>query len=826
MKMLQNIQLDLMLALSGVGVVLAVLVLLAKALSRRRRLVIAILELSATFLLFFDRLTYFYDGDPSSKGIAITRVSNFMGYVFNQFIVFAFIHYVMNIIREDRKMKIPRVLRLLCAFMFAGMLFVVAGTFTDYLYYFDEGNIYHRGPGFMLCYIVPSITILVLVWYVIANRRHFSRTICISLLLFLIGPVAASFIQVFTLGLSLMNIVISIMSILAYIFAYLDINDKVDRANMIKIEHLEEQRKLSHRLFEQIANVLASAIDAKDEYTRGHSHRVAEYSEKIARQMGKSEDECKKIYYTALLHDVGKIGVPDSIITKNGKLTEEEYAAMKQHPVIGNQILSSVKDYPYLSIGARYHHERYDGRGYPDGLKGEEIPEVARIISVADAYDAMTSHRSYRSAIPQQLVREEIVKNAGTQFDPNMAKIMQYLIDIDNQYEMKERKEAKELRDDTEIVCADFADEVSEGILITAQATKIHFTYEAEEGREDAASTMILFDALDAHYHSEAKEVRDRMYFEYGRIRLDGTATAEGARKIEVRRPEKASGAAAVGADKGKTSASVAVGDGRDADGWKTAADERLDGGETADGREKEYVVEAVRIKDHVQILIDDGETVTEVIVALPDCTRYAYIGLTGKYCTINHVTIDHSERAADPDSIPRIAEEISYIKGKEGDIPNIQIDNFRSDATVGVAIEDRLKLTFHSMSLPTARLIWHCPYILLFHSSDGTKSGANYREFGLVRLDGEYWEGSGVKNTMKVKSDDFKGWEHWKEANRAGIDVTVTFVRDRNRITVTTENLGLHIENTTEFPEGTENVYVALTGDQCALTDIRITKE
>ncbi|MBP5461755.1 MAG: HD domain-containing protein [Lachnospiraceae bacterium] len=813
MKMLQNIQLDLMLALSGIGVVLAVLVLLSKALSRRRRLVIAILELSATFLLFFDRLTYFYDGDASSKGIAITRVSNFMGYLLNQFIVFAFIHYVMNIIREDQKMKVPRVLRLLCAFMFAGMLFVVAGSFTDYLYYFEEGNIYHRGPGFMLCYIVPSITILALVWYVIANHRHFSRTICISLLLFLLGPVAASFVQIFTLGFSLMNIVISIMSILAYIFAYLDINDKVDRANTIKIEHLEEQRKLSHRLFEQIANVLASAIDAKDEYTRGHSHRVAEYSEKIARQMGKSEDECKKIYYTALLHDVGKIGVPDSIITKNGKLTDEEYAAMKQHPVIGNQILSSVKDYPYLSIGARYHHERYDGRGYPDGLKGEEIPEVARIISVADAYDAMTSHRSYRSAIPQQLVREEIVKNAGTQFDPDMAKIMQYLIDIDNQYEMKERKEAKELRGDTEIVCADFADEVSEGILITAQATWIHFTYEPEEGHEDASSTMILFDSLDAHYHSEAKEVRDRMYFEYGRIRLDGTATAEGARKIEVRRPEKVSGAAAD--------------DECDADGRKTAADERLGGGKTAGGREKEYAVEAVRVKDHVQIRIDDGETVTEVIVALPDCTRYAYIGLTGKHCTINHVTIEHSEKTTDPDSISRIAEEISYIDGKEGDIPNIQIDNFRSDATVGVAIEDRLKLTFHSMSLPTARLIWHCPYILLFHSSDGTKSGANYREFGLVRLDGEYWEGSGVKNTMKaVKGDDFKGWEHWKEANRAGIDVTVTFTRNRNRITVTTENLGLNIENTTEFPEGTENVYVALTGDQCALTDIRIMKE
>ncbi len=137
------------------------------------------------------------------------------------------------------------------------------------------------------------------------------------------------------------------------------------------------------------------------------------------------------MYYAALLHDVGKIGIDESIINKKGRLTEEEYEVIKQHPVMGNQILSSINEYPYLSIGAHYHHERYDGKGYPDKLKGEDIPEIARIISVADAYDAMSSNRSYREAIPQQLVREEIIKGAGTQFDPEIAGIMQHLIDID-----------------------------------------------------------------------------------------------------------------------------------------------------------------------------------------------------------------------------------------------------------------------------------------------------------------------------------------------------------------------------------------------------------
>jgi hypothetical protein len=161
--------------------------------------------------------------------------------------------------------------------------------------------------------------------------------------------------------------------------------------------------------------------------------------------MGKNEEECREVYYAGLLHDVGKIGIKNAILTKNGKLTREEYEVIKQHALIGKQILSGITAYPYLSIAANFHHERYDGRGYPDKLKGEDIPEIARIITVADAYDAMSSNRSYRSAMPQQLVREEIVKGAGTQFDPEIARAMQHLIDMDEEYEMKERQEVREL---------------------------------------------------------------------------------------------------------------------------------------------------------------------------------------------------------------------------------------------------------------------------------------------------------------------------------------------------------------------------------------------
>ena len=136
---------------------------------------------------------------------------------------------------------------------------------------------------------------------------------------------------------------------------------------------------------------------------------------------------------------MGKIGIPIAILNKNGKLTEKEFAQIKQHPVVGGQILASIQQAPALSIAARYHHERYDGRGYQEGLKGDSIPEIARIIAVADAYDAMTSRRSYRNALPQDAVRKEIEKGRGSQFDPRFADIMLELIDEDQDYQLREK---------------------------------------------------------------------------------------------------------------------------------------------------------------------------------------------------------------------------------------------------------------------------------------------------------------------------------------------------------------------------------------------------
>lgn len=205
-----------------------------------------------------------------------------------------------------------------------------------------------------------------------------------------------------------------------------------------------KQKENSEHMLEQSILLLSRTIEAKDHYTRGHSQRVAEYSRMIAERAGKSVEEQQQIYYAGLLHDIGKIRISDSIINKKGKLTDEEFGFIKLHPLAGEQILSGYSEFSDFMIGAKYHQEKYNGRGYPFGLSGEEIPEIARIIGVADAYDAMTSNRSYRKTLPQEVVRGEIEKNLGTQFDPVFGKIMLQIIDDDKDFSLRqEEKSAK-----------------------------------------------------------------------------------------------------------------------------------------------------------------------------------------------------------------------------------------------------------------------------------------------------------------------------------------------------------------------------------------------
>lgn len=791
---LNSYQADVMMLLSGVCGVMALFVYLTETMSKAQKRALMLLEISAMILMIADRHAYMSRGDVSTMGWWMVRISNFLVFFLTLVVFCAFNMYLYDLFTHEGKMSaVPKRLIVAKLLILAGMVLVIVSQFTGLYYTFDKQNVYQRAPGFILCYAIPFAILVLQLSVIIQHYRSLNRSIGLSLLLFSGVALAASTLQFFIYGISLNNFAIATMAALLYVFALQDLNKEVARRRKLEIEHYKEEQEKEHILFEQTAEALATAIDAKDPYTHGHSARVAMYSTQIAREAGLSEEECDQVYFAALLHDVGKIGVPSAVINKPGRLTDEEFAMIKQHPVMGNQILSRIQQSPYLSIGAHYHHERYDGRGYPEGLKGTDIPKIARIIGVADAYDAMTSKRSYRDSIPQQTVREEIVKGTGTQFDPEYAKIMVHLIDLDMEYTMRERASGTDDAFATRLKCEEIFHECTTGIPVTQKKTRIQFYSKPDEGlpESDCLPVLVMFDALDARIHEDEAGKKDLLYFEYARIMFDGRIICEGARKAVTR---------------------------------ENPMDTRTD-----PARRKQYVsysVEATRVKDHVLIRISGRDRDIACIIALPDNSRFTYLSLTGEHCMISNIRVNPEDMDVDDGYIPRIAEEINYIRGcPEGDLPNLQIDGWRTQTTQGIPVTDGLKLTFHTQSLPTARLIWHCPFITLFTSENGNVDGAGFREFLLLRLDGENWESDKhAENEVHIDhTRDFPGWNVWKETNKNGMDCTVTIRRDGNRVTMETANLGIVIDTATTIMDSVSGIFVALTGDQCILTDIRI---
>lgn len=217
--------------------------------------------------------------------------------------------------------------------------------------------------------------------------------------------------------------------VLIGVMAFLLIGFIIWMSIRMKTIRLKRRQAEYQSIIEQALKTFANTIDAKDTYTNGHSVRVAAYTLEIAKRLKLSEEEQERIYYIALMHDIGKIGIADEILNKPGKLTPEERKVIMSHPAIGGEILKDFSSLPGISEGARYHHERYDGKGYNEGLKGEEIPLFARIICVADSYDAMSSARCYRKSMDLDVIVKELKDNSGTQFDPEVVKVMLELIE-------------------------------------------------------------------------------------------------------------------------------------------------------------------------------------------------------------------------------------------------------------------------------------------------------------------------------------------------------------------------------------------------------------
>lgn len=357
---------------------------------------------------------------------------------------YCFLRYVESYVNQSAGMtKSIRVNKIVYLLL---LVFLVLNMFTGFLFSFNEAGEYIHGSLYLLVYIVPLYYVLFSTVVMFKNQRSFKTkqklSIGVYIIMCLLGPIMQMLLfpkillSVFTPSIAVLIILFSMETpdyrLLIKTLAELD-----DLRKNLQTE-VKKQTKKAERLSEQVILTLAKTIDAKDKYTNGHSERVAAYSREIAKRMGMSEQEQQDIYYMGLLHDIGKIGVPGAIINKEGRLTDEEYRIIKKHPEIGAEILATISELPDISIGAKYHHEKYDGTGYPSSAAGENIPLQARIIGIADAYDAMTSKRSYRDALLQQTVREEIEKGSGTQFAPECADILLQMIDEDKVFQMCE----------------------------------------------------------------------------------------------------------------------------------------------------------------------------------------------------------------------------------------------------------------------------------------------------------------------------------------------------------------------------------------------------
>ena len=422
----------------GICIMVMTLSIITDSLGKVKKILLFFLAFSALLLLICNKLTRLYDGSQETIGRILAQPCKFMAYFCFLAVIAIFNRYVTELLKDSGISEMPKV--------FVGVeIETILGTvillmnLVGKFYYFYEGNTYARAEFYFVAYMFPLIALLVELFGLLKFRENMSKRMLFPLLVFIILPFCAGVAQFFIHGVSLTGMSIVLMTAILYCFSVFDTNEKLEKARKRDLEILQEKQEMSEQMIHQTTSALAEAIDAKDKYTQGHSRRVAEYSVMIAQMAGKSKEECDELYLIALLHDVGKIGIPDAIINKEGKLTDEEFAIIKTHPSIGRDILSKIDISPHLSVGASFHHERYDGNGYPFKLKGKEIPELARIIACADAYDAMASKRSYRDVLPKEVIRAEFEKNLGKQFDPEFGRIMIGIIDADIYYELREK---------------------------------------------------------------------------------------------------------------------------------------------------------------------------------------------------------------------------------------------------------------------------------------------------------------------------------------------------------------------------------------------------
>ena len=316
-------QVDIMLGLVSICLIIAVFTAVNTIMSKRRKIIMFMMQLGAVIWLEADRVAYMFHGIPGREGYIAVRVSNCLVFMMTVFVLFTISLYLQDVLKNEGGIqKVPLALNIADALAVLAMLLVLISQFTGLYYTFDENNNYQRSDLYFISYIFLFVSVCLI----------------------------ASMIQFFAYGVSLVDMAAVTMVVAVYTLALVEMNEKANLANKLKYENLKDEHDSMKKLFEQTAIALATAIDQGDNYGQGHSVRVADYSREIARLSGMDEKDCDEVFFAALLHDVGKIGVADTIVQKKSELSPEEYDEYKKHATIGGEILSNINDFPFLRI--------------------------------------------------------------------------------------------------------------------------------------------------------------------------------------------------------------------------------------------------------------------------------------------------------------------------------------------------------------------------------------------------------------------------------------------------------------------------------------------
>lgn len=373
------------------------------------------------------------------------KILNTLYFLSGSTVAILFVYYVISVALKNETKKVRHNIYMINVIILGlHAISLIFNCFFGFYFFYTESFEYTHGNLYLLVNLITILYIIESIFILIYKRDQFNKAQAISTILFLTAFFISFGLQIFVFPKVLLSDFGSAIGALMIFFSietpdYVKLMSTLNELNELKASleiqvanrtvELDNEKKSYEELTLETLSSLASVIDAKDHYTNGHSFRVAAYSKGIAEILGLSFQECEQIYFAGLIHDVGKIGIDDAILTKPGKLNDVEYKVIQSHPALGGDILKGIKEFPIFEQVARSHHERYDGNGYPDKLKGEDIPFAARIVTISDTFDAMTSDRSYRKALSDEVAIAELKKYSGTQFDPQMVEAFLKLYD-------------------------------------------------------------------------------------------------------------------------------------------------------------------------------------------------------------------------------------------------------------------------------------------------------------------------------------------------------------------------------------------------------------